>query len=335
MISPIDTTSVAFTAANCSPRQIRKGKLLPRPRSLGQVAAYYYLDYRTTRDAAEIVDDVDAALDGGVGDEWRAIGVLCDAREFEELPVRHNEDVLNEQLSRELLGRVEDEALVSELEGRGFDDPHVKAQLLVHARLRDGRLPVADYGTDTRSVFEQTSRVLAALIDVAADAGALRLTLALCHLSQALNTNCARHRDEFCQLPGVGDADAARLRKALRLGRTKGLADVAKGLGGGGGQQAQVLRKALDETDAPKALVHKALRFVDALPRAAQGVQNGLTRSKGSPYLSRVLQVPILSEGSSRAQCTSLEPLGDHLSSRSRKMDASSDTVDREELELK
>jgi hypothetical protein len=102
--------------------------------------------------------------------------------------VRHNEDLQNEALAEALFDAGETAAALAA--ERGFDDAHAKAQLLVHARLRDAPLPVADYATDARSVFEQTSRVLAALVDVAADAGALRATLALCRLSQALNTRC-------------------------------------------------------------------------------------------------------------------------------------------------
>ena len=72
------------------------------PATLGRVAAYYYLDYRTTRDAADAVDDVDDACDGSLTDEARAVGLLCDAREFAELPVRHNEDGLNADLAAAL-----------------------------------------------------------------------------------------------------------------------------------------------------------------------------------------------------------------------------------------
>lgn len=107
-----------------------------------------------------------------------------------------------------------------------FDDPHVKAQLLIHARLRGATLPIADYVTDTRSVLENCSRVLAALIDVAADAGALRSTLALCRLSQALGTSCSFQRDELCQLPGVDIDGAQRLRATLQLVREQGVREA-------------------------------------------------------------------------------------------------------------
>lgn len=107
-----------------------------------------------------------------------------------------------------------------------FDDPHVKAELLLHARLRGASLPIADYVSDTRSVLENCSRVLAALIDVAADAGALRITLALCRLSQALGSTCSFQRDELCQLPGVDMDGAQRLRATLHLSREQGVREA-------------------------------------------------------------------------------------------------------------
>ena len=53
-------------------------------------------------------------------------------------------------------------------------------------------MPVADYATDQRSVMEQAPRVLAALIDVAGDAGCVNATLALLELSQAIRSKCSR-----------------------------------------------------------------------------------------------------------------------------------------------
>ena len=101
---------------------------------------------------------------------------MC-SKEFDELPVRHNEDIENSDLASQLLD--DDAEPIDGLLELGYDSPHAKAQLLIHAKLRDGKLPIADYATDQRSVLEQAPRVLAALIDVAADAGCVNATLAL------------------------------------------------------------------------------------------------------------------------------------------------------------
>eukprot|EP00633_Aureoumbra_lagunensis_P006332 CAMPEP_0197311416 /NCGR_PEP_ID=MMETSP0891-20130614/9875_1 /TAXON_ID=44058 ORGANISM="Aureoumbra lagunensis, Strain CCMP1510" /NCGR_SAMPLE_ID=MMETSP0891 /ASSEMBLY_ACC=CAM_ASM_000534 /LENGTH=1535 /DNA_ID=CAMNT_0042797505 /DNA_START=486 /DNA_END=5093 /DNA_ORIENTATION=- len=187
-----------------------------KPATLGRIAAYYYLDYKTTRDASNALDALEDELYSNKEYESAAIQFLCAAREFDELPVRHNEDLLNEELAADL-----------NIPCSSGEDPHFKAQLLIHARLRSVALPIADYVTDTRSVLEQTSRVLAALIDVAADAGAIYTTLALCHLSQSLGTSISASFDELCQLPGVSTDEIARdLRSRMGLKRDQGIQDV-------------------------------------------------------------------------------------------------------------
>ena len=128
---------------------------------------------------------------------------LCAAREFDELPVRHNEDIENGHLASQLLD--DDADTIQGLLELGYDSPHAKAQLLIHAKLRDGKLPIADYATDQRSVLEQAPRVLAALIDVAGDAGCVNATLALLELSQAIRSKCSR--------------DARRALPTLAVGR--------------------------------------------------------------------------------------------------------------------
>ena len=193
---------------------------------LGSVAAYYYLDYRTTSEASVTVEvfDIDLGDAPPRRHEALALAHLCAAREFAELPVRHNEDVENSQLAQLLLTDDDHDTLDTLLE-LGYDSPHAKAQLLVHAKLRDGALPVADYATDQRSVLEQAPRVLAALIDVAADAGCARACLALLELSQALRSACSVTRDPLCQL-GLSDAAAQRVRASQGVSKRDGVADL-------------------------------------------------------------------------------------------------------------
>lgn len=52
----------------------------------------------------------------------QVLDVLTGASEYDELPVRHNEDVLNTQLAREVRLPVDT---------RRADDPHIKAHLLL------------------------------------------------------------------------------------------------------------------------------------------------------------------------------------------------------------
>ena len=77
------------------------------------------------------------------------IRVMCAAKEFDELPVRHNEDVLNAQLIPQLR---------HPMAIHQADKPACKAEILVQAHLDRLPLPVSDYVTDTRTVLDWTTR---------------------------------------------------------------------------------------------------------------------------------------------------------------------------------
>ena len=79
------------------------------------------------------------------------LGVVQDAEEYAELPVRHNEDGLCAQLAKTL-----------DLPSRpmSFDSPHTKALLLLWSHLSRGQLPSPDFATDAKSVLDQAIRIL-------------------------------------------------------------------------------------------------------------------------------------------------------------------------------
>jgi activating signal cointegrator complex subunit 3 len=73
------------------------------------------------------------------------ISLLSNAKEFYGLPVRHNEDILNEALTHLVPLKVPKHDLES---------PHVKANLLLQAHFERCPLPITDYITDTKSVLD-------------------------------------------------------------------------------------------------------------------------------------------------------------------------------------
>lgn len=68
--------------------------------------------------------------------------------ESTELPVRHNEDLINVELSKAL-------PLRAEALGLPMWDPHVKAFLLIQAFMSRIELPISDYVTDQNSVSDR------------------------------------------------------------------------------------------------------------------------------------------------------------------------------------
>jgi activating signal cointegrator complex subunit 3 len=103
--------------------------------------------------------------------------LLTDAFEFSELPVRHNEELLNAQLA---------DALPWNTGDLPMESPHTKALLLLMSHFTRGPLPITDYVNDTKTVLDQVPRVLNAMIDISADMGLLDVALSLMMLSKAV-----------------------------------------------------------------------------------------------------------------------------------------------------
>jgi activating signal cointegrator complex subunit 3 len=142
------------------------------PATAGRIASYYYLSHQTMRLLVERAVPTMSLPD--------ALQLVADAFEFDELPVRHNEDLLNTDLARRCRITL----------SSGFDSPHVKAHLLLQCHIDRQPLPVADYITDTKSVLDQCIRVLQGMVDFVADRGWLA---AVCHfvsLAQMVKQAC-------------------------------------------------------------------------------------------------------------------------------------------------
>ena len=103
--------------------------------------------------------------------------ILTDCKEFAEMPVRHNEDLLNTELAKQC---------PVQLNAYTMDSPHQKVHLLLQSHFCRNQLPNSDYGTDTKSVMDQAIRILQAMIDVVADAGWLATTLRVQTLMQMI-----------------------------------------------------------------------------------------------------------------------------------------------------
>ena len=127
---------------------------------LGRIASYYYLAHQTVQHFQDnLADDLSTN---------EALQVLVDSTEFEQLPVRHNEDVINAELA---------EGCPVKVNQYTMDSPHTKAHLLLQAHFSRLLLPSTDYITDTKSVMDNALRVMQAMIDVCAENGWLSSTL--------------------------------------------------------------------------------------------------------------------------------------------------------------
>ncbi|XP_027168021.1 DExH-box ATP-dependent RNA helicase DExH14 isoform X1 [Coffea eugenioides] len=137
------------------------------PMMLGSIASQYYLRYTTV-----------SMFGSNIGPDTSLevfLHILSGASEYDELPVRHNEENYNDGLSRRVRYMVDKNRL---------DDPHVKANLLFQAHFSQLDLPISDYITDLKSVLDQSIRIIQAMIDVCANSGWLSSALTCMHLLQ-------------------------------------------------------------------------------------------------------------------------------------------------------
>ncbi|CAH2054677.1 unnamed protein product, partial [Iphiclides podalirius] len=165
--SLVQTRLDALLNANCI--EIEEDERTVHSTWMGRIASYYYLSHKTM---AHFSSRLHPSLDA---DEL--LRVLADAEEYATLPVRHNEDVINGELSQQC--RLPVDALA-------LDSSHVKALLLLQAHMTRLPLPSADYLTDTKSVLDQAIRILQAMVDTCAESGWLAACLSCQLLMQCI-----------------------------------------------------------------------------------------------------------------------------------------------------
>jgi antiviral helicase SLH1 len=211
MISMVDGSLNELVDSKCV-EVYPNGDVDPTP--LGKIMSYYYLSHKTIRHLVSNAKPQASFLD--------ALSWMCRATEYDELPVRHNEDLINAELSRNL-----------PFPGTAFSlpmwDPHVKAFLLLQAHMARIPLPITDYVGDQTSVLDQAIRIIQASIDVMAELGHLSSMLAFIALLQCVKS--ARFPDDnpASILPGVADDDNHNQTSANKKQQKRTtLQDIAK-----------------------------------------------------------------------------------------------------------
>jgi antiviral helicase SLH1 len=173
---------------------------------MGKIMSYYYLAHKTIR---HLVGH--AKRNASFED---ALSWVSHASEYDELPVRHNEDLINIELSAALPLQADDF-------GMPMWDPHVKSFLLLQAHFSRIDLPITDYVGDLNSVLDQSIRIVQASIDVLTELGYLSSVEQMVTLLQAIK--CGRWSTDgpLTIFPGVDvDLEKARLSDPKASPRT-------------------------------------------------------------------------------------------------------------------
>ncbi|KAF5933941.1 hypothetical protein HYC85_030112 [Camellia sinensis] len=181
------------------------------PTMLGSIASQYYLSYMTV-----------SMFGSNIGQDTSLevfLHVLSGASEYDELPVRHNEENFNEALSEKVPYMVDTNRL---------DDPHVKANLLFQAHFSQLELPISDYITDLKSVLDQSIRIIQAMIDICANSGWLSSTITCMHLLQMVMQGLWFDKDSsLWMLPSMTD-DLVGILRRKGISNVQQLLDLPK-----------------------------------------------------------------------------------------------------------
>ncbi|KAL7670073.1 hypothetical protein ACOME3_005011 [Neoechinorhynchus agilis] len=133
----------------------------------GAIASYYYLSHETLYlFRTKLVEQMSLT---------EVLKLVSDAKEFSELPVRHNEDKLCADFAN---------ALPLSIQNPDFESPNTKTFLLLQAHFSRSEMPISDFRTDLKSVIDQIYRVLQAALDVSANHAFLNTSLLIVIIMQ-------------------------------------------------------------------------------------------------------------------------------------------------------
>ncbi|KAL9254447.1 DExH-box ATP-dependent RNA helicase DExH14-like protein [Drosera capensis] len=183
------------------------------PMMLGSIASQYYLSYLTvSMFGSNLGPDLSLEV---------LLHILSAASEYDELPVRHNEENYNASLAEKVPYKVDKNRL---------DDPHTKANLLFQAHFSQVEMPISDYITDLKSVLDQSIRIIQAMIDVCANSGWLSSTVSCMRLLQMIMQGLWFDKDSALKMLPCMTSDLLSTLKKKGLSNVQQLLDLPAAL---------------------------------------------------------------------------------------------------------
>ena len=240
MIEMVDKSMAELAESGCLELH-GNGDVDPTP--LGKIMSYYYLSHKTIRQFTQHAKPAASFQD--------VLSWMCRATEYDELPVRHNEDLINAELSANL-------PFKGDAFGLPMWDPHVKAFLLLQAHFSRIDLPISDYVGDQNSVLDQSIRIIQASIDVLTELGYLQSCKMMVTLLQCVKS---------ARWPGDGPlaiflgVNVAAEKKRLQVGENPStLVDATE-------SPRPQIAAALNKLHLPKPSHDRVFKALDRLPR--------------------------------------------------------------------
>lgn len=240
MVELVETSLRELNESSCAMVE-PTGEVDPTP--LGKIMSYYYLSHKTIR---YLVQNVMRGASFSDVLSW-----ISHATEYDELPVRHNEDLINAELSKALPLQADDFGLP-------MWDPHVKSFLLLQAHFSRIDLPISDYVGDLNSVLDQSIRIVQASIDVLTELGYLSSCEMMITLLQAIKSARWPTEGPLSILPGV-EVDKERKRLDHPQASPRTLVETTR-------LSTAALEKAVKSAGVPPSTVQHSIEPVSRLP---------------------------------------------------------------------
>uniref|UniRef100_A0A0N4ZRT8 U5 small nuclear ribonucleoprotein 200 kDa helicase n=1 Tax=Parastrongyloides trichosuri TaxID=131310 RepID=A0A0N4ZRT8_PARTI len=168
LVNTIDDSLQKLIDAGCI-KFTNNSKMFFKSTPYGKLGSNFYLQYTSVK---HMIDEI--KCDSTIED---LLFIMSNMPEYGEVPVRHNEDIINEELSKQLPLRLGKYST--------FESSYTKVFLMYQAHFSRLQLPV-DYRTDLRSCLDSCLRIVQAMYEYAFLKGFLKTAINILILQQMI-----------------------------------------------------------------------------------------------------------------------------------------------------
>lgn len=174
-----------------------------RPINYGKIAFFYGVKYNT-------IDLFSQSLNENIKTIADLVNILCNAYEYEDIPVRNGEEDVLRSLAKS--SNISNSAFLKDKEI--FNEPHAKANILLNCYFSRQPIP-GDMLNDQKEIVEISLRIICAFVDILSTNGILKPSILSMELSQMIVQGMWIRYSTLMQLPYF---DFELVEKCKKLG---------------------------------------------------------------------------------------------------------------------
>jgi pre-mRNA-splicing helicase BRR2 len=161
-----------------------------RPINYGKIAFFYGVKYNT-------IDLFSQSLNENIKTISDLINILCNAYEYEDIPVRNGEEDILRALAKSC--NMTNSTFLKDKEI--YNEPHTKANILLNCYFSRQPIP-GDMINDQKEIVENSLRIICAFVDILSTNGILKPSILSMELSQMIVQGIWIRYSTLMQLPG-------------------------------------------------------------------------------------------------------------------------------------